>query len=251
MQDDIAAATERSQSPIIVALWKAYAYTRDAHSRSELIEHYLEFARMIAARLYKLRANNAVSFDDYLQYARTGLIEAVDRFDPARGVRFESFAGLRIRGAILNGLESETEQAAQQKVHGLSAITERLESLRVGTPARERQSLDGWVNAVVSVAIGVLLESDEEDHPADDNVVANPYASVELLFLRRRLKSSIHLLSPREAKIIELHYFEHQEFQLIAQQMKISKGRVSQLHAQGLAKLQKILKTPSNTTTEL
>jgi RNA polymerase sigma factor for flagellar operon FliA len=197
---------------------------------------------MVAARLYKLRATNAVSFDDYLQYARTGLLEAVDRFDPTRGVRFESFASARIRGAILTGLESETELAAQQKYRGTTCIAERLESLRDPlNDKRSASSLEGWVSTVVSVAMGLLLERDDAEHPADESINANPYASIEILCLRRKLLGGVKQLPEREAEVIRLHYFEHREFQIIAEELKVSKGRVSQLHARALMRLKQTL----------
>jgi len=158
---------------------------------------------------------------------------------------------MRIRGAILSGLEVETEQAAQKKSLGLSTIVERLESLREVLPKRGSQSLDSWVNTVVSVAIGVLLDSGEEQHVADDHASSNPYASAELQCLQRKLTSSVSRLPPREATVIRLHYFEHQEFQFIAEEMHISKGRVSQLHQRALTRLKQILRADSESKLEL
>jgi len=251
MQDDIATDTGRSVAPVVLALWSSYVQSRDQYFRKMLIDHYLELAKMHAARLYKLRPNDSVSFDDYLQYARTGLLESIDRFDPARNVRFESFAAVRIRGAVLNGLELETEQAAQRKVHSISSLTERLESLRGHESKRNLSMLDTWVDTVVSVAMGLLLETGEDSHQADEEIAANPYASVELLHLRRKLMSGIGILPSREAMVVRLHYFEHQEFQFIAEEMKLSKGRISQLHAQALSRLKKIMRSENDKEIEL
>jgi len=235
----------------LASLWRHYFHSHDDGAREVLIQHYMEFARIMAASLYKLRATNAVAFDDYLQYARTGLLEAIDRYDPAREVKFETFAAIRIRGSILNGLECETEQAAQNKARDSVALSERLHSIyganvKVGVS----QPLDTWVNAVVSVAMGVLLD-DAQDHPSDERSAANPYASVELLYLRKQLVAHVDKLSPREAAVIRMHYFEQEEFQLIAEQLKISKGRVSQLHGQALNKLKRFLTSQAKTRLDL
>lgn len=207
---------------------------------------------MLAARLYKLRPNNAVSFDDYLQYARTGLLESIDRFNPTRGVRFENFAAARIRGAILSGLDSENELAAQQKSFRGALVADRLELLRSSLGRSSNANvLEQWVQAVVTVAMGVLFERDDDDHPADESVSANPYASVELLHLRRKLQDGVGCLPEKEAQVIRLHYYEHQEFQAIAGQLKISKGRVSQLHAQALLRLKEMVYPVKVTNREL
>src|SRR5215510_6911182 len=92
-------------------LWETFSTSRDARTRSELIEHYMPFAKMIAAKVYGMSGAHASNFDDYLQYARVGLIEAVDRFDAARGVSFEAYAVHRVRGAVLNGVSQESEIA--------------------------------------------------------------------------------------------------------------------------------------------
>jgi len=81
--------------------------------------------------------------------------------------------------------------------------------------------------------------------------VANPYASVELFHLRKKLINSVEKLPPREATVIRMHYFEHEEFQLIAEQLKVSKGRVSQLHSQALEKLKCMLRTSTETEFDL
>lgn len=234
---------ECSEASRLATLWKHFFYSHDPQLRAELIEHYMQFARVMAASLYKLRATNAVAFDDYLQYARTGLLESIDRFDPNRDVKFEAFAAIRIRGSVLNGLEMETEQAAQYKARNAHHLSERLDSIRhAEIKPNSAQLLESWVNTVVSVALGVLL-TDIEQSSADQQNVANPYASVELLYVRQKLMSSLAKLSPREAAVVKMHYFEQEEFQLIAEKLNVSKGRVSQLHAQALNKLKQILRT--------
>jgi RNA polymerase sigma factor for flagellar operon FliA len=231
--------------------WLQFRESRDANVRTRLIEHYLNFARMIAAKLYSLRFDNSVAFDDYLQYARTGLLEVIDRYEPSSGVPFEGFAIHRIRGAILNGLGSESELAAQRKAGLPSRIVERLESLTsFHAELAESDALGHWVETVVGMAIGRLLDQEPQE-PADESAHANPYARVELLELRSRLGNTVGKLPAREADIIRLHYFEHYEFQWIAESLAITKGRVAQLHARALLRLRDSLKSKSELDYEL
>src|SRR5258708_33572734 len=107
---------EQEPSPDLeeeAALWQRCVADRDRVLRAKLIERYLRTAQKLAAYAYSRRGPQAPEFADYLQWARLGMIEACDRYDPKREASFVTFAGYRIRGAILNGLERATEGAAQ------------------------------------------------------------------------------------------------------------------------------------------
>lgn len=221
--------------------WQQFFQLRDPALRKQLIEHYLTFARTIAAKLYRLRADDSVSFDDYLQYARAGLIEAVDCFDPTMAVAFESFSFHRIRGSVLNGLSAESELAAQRKAGLPTGLNERLHSFDLTqTYDSDEDFLHHWVEKVVGVAIGLILDN-AQGRLADENFCSNPYARIELLYLRRRILHCLELVPLREREVIRLHYFEQLEFQFVAERLSISKSRVSQLHARGLRHLRLLL----------
>jgi len=129
----LAVSTESARS-----LWAQFAQSRQGPPREDLIAHYLPLARIWAAKLYRVRVDDSVPFDDYLQYARLGLLEAIDRFDPAREASFETFSSYRIRGAILNGLGRESEVAAQ-RAQWCMLVRERIDSLhpQINRPAAD------------------------------------------------------------------------------------------------------------------
>jgi RNA polymerase sigma factor FliA len=228
----LAASTEIAHS-----LWARFAQSREGRCREELIAHYLPLARIWAAKLYRQRPDDSVSFDDYLQYARVGLLEAIDRFDAARGASFETFSGYRIRGAVLNGLGQETE-AADRRAQWAAATRARIDSLH---PPEDRGAadLEDLAQLTVGLALGVLL--DEEREPSDPSPAGNPYAATELADLRGLLRRLVEQLPEREREIIRQHYFYEREFQLIAVELGVTKGRVSQLHAQALVRIATLL----------
>ncbi len=221
-------------------LWEAFALSRDAHTRGELIEHYMPVAKRFAAKVFGLRANAATSFDDCLQYARVGLIEAIDRYDVSRRVPFEAYAAPRIRGAILNGLAHETEVLAQRSFWR-TRVRERTDSLLGDKQSRpERASLQELIQVTVGLALGMVLDDVAQEIP-DENQRANPYAVAELQQLSREVRRLLPKLPEREQQIIRAHYFEFKELQSIAAEYGVTKGRVSQLHAQALARLRTLL----------
>jgi RNA polymerase sigma factor FliA len=222
------------------ARWREYASSRTQELRSELIQRYIGLARITAARLYQRRLDNSVAFADYLQYARVGLVEAIDHYDPAREVPFEAFSSYRIKGAVLNGLEGESELAAQRAFWSRRA-RDRFESLKSHeTQGDRRASLEELVNLTVGLALSHVIEHDDGE-VIDESLAANPYAVTELAQLKRAVRSLLPALPDRERELIRRHYEEHVEFQQIAVEWGVTKGRVSQLHAQALQRLRQLL----------
>jgi len=215
-----------------VSLWHRYVSTRDTEVREQLITRHLDTARKIAASLYANRINNTIDFSDYLQYARLGLIEAVDRFDPAHRASFTTFATYRIRGSILNGVEKATEKAAQH-AQRKRAQRERVKSVREGAD-HPSDAFSSMVDVAISLALGYLLEESGIWRPGNEDPGADPYRSLELKRLAERMGLIVQALPEREQLIIRYHYFQQMEFVAIGDVLGISKVRVSQLHARAL-----------------
>lgn len=216
-------------SPEEQDLWRRYVAHRDLETRGILVERNLHLARKIAASQYALRFDDAVEFADYLQYARVGLLEALDRFDPEREASFGTFAQYRIRGAILNAIQRTSERAAQ---HGFRTqmLKERTQSLR----GEGRDRFSEMVNLTIGLALGYVLEDSGLWKEADDDAASDPYQMYELKALSRRLSMILDAMPARERQLVKRHYFEHADFSALASEMGISKGRVSQLHARAL-----------------
>jgi RNA polymerase sigma factor for flagellar operon FliA len=224
----------------VAALWSTFGIVRDPATRDALIAHYTPFARHLAARLFRLRADDSVPFADYFQYARVGLVEAVDRYDPAREASFETFSTYRIRGAVLNGLGKESELAAQ-RAYWRTQVQERIDSLKSEAFANGQPTLDDFVDLTVGLAIGVLLDPEPDEELPDISIPANPYAGTELAGIRRIVCEAVEQLPDRERMLVVRHYFKQEEFQTIAAELGITKGRVSQLHSAALGRIRKRL----------
>jgi RNA polymerase sigma factor FliA len=206
---------------------------QSAAARNALVEHYLGLARGIAASVYRLRTDNSVSFDDYQQYGRMGLLHAVERFEPDRGVPFEAYAARRVRGAILNGLGKESEVLAQ-RANRASQERERLRSIREGVAGADR--MERLVHVTLTLAISAILDG-EFSEPVDDARHNNPYEAAEFSQLSARMWLLLEGLPERERWVMQRHYRDGVEFQEIAVELAITKGRVSQLHAQALTRV--------------
>lgn len=231
------------------ALWRRFTESRELHLRGRLIERYLPLARSAAARHYRLRADDSVPFEDYLQYARIGLVEAIDDYDPGREASFETYSSYRIRGAVLNGLGRESEIAAQRnfwrtRLQEIEDATPPVAPTEVEVGAIEPDAGEALIApSGNTVALGFLLEH-EGDDVADEAVQANPHAAVEQVELLTLVGMALEKLPARERELIRRHYFEQCEFRVIAHELAVSPGRVSQLHAQALLRIRQLLYSP-------
>lgn len=201
---------------------------------------------MMAAKVYARRIYTEMEFADYLQYARIGLIEAVDRFEPERGIKFETYASKRISGAMLSGIEGSSE--IQQQI----AARKRILGQRVASLADEPETAAG-VDAVFSrlaeiafgLAVGFALE-DSGMHCVETGEYAdNSYTGVEIKQLQSRINQAVLALPANQRNVIQMHYLQQRAFEEVATDMALSRGRIAQIHKQALASLRSLLQNSS------
>lgn len=229
-----------------VALWGEFARTRDAGLRAQLVQRYLGFARIMAGKLYANRPYAGLEYDDYLQFARVGLLESVDRYDAGRGALFETYAAIRIQGAILSGIQSYSE--LQEQVAARKAIVgERVQSVHGGAaPAGIEDTFAHLAEMAIGLAIGFALEGTGIYQSGDEAVAGKGYTGVEMKQLQARVLELVAALPERQRQVIRGHYLQQLRFEEVAEQMGISKGRVSQLHKTALQHLGDSLREAGN-----
>jgi RNA polymerase sigma factor for flagellar operon FliA len=238
-------------------LWARWRGGADAAAREELISRHLGYARIVAASYYARRLHDEIEFDEYLQFASLGLVESVDRFDPAVGAQFKTFAARRMHGAILSGVERLTEK--QQQIAARQRLRrERVESIKdraceAGHPSNGAGSTDekaratcpealfGYLAEVgIGLALSCLLEGtgmvdDPSQAPAD--APDTHYQPVELRQLQRHVRELVGRLSDQEQIVIRYHYLQERGFDEVAVRLGVTKGRVAQIHRKALAAL--------------
>jgi RNA polymerase sigma factor for flagellar operon FliA len=180
-------------------------------------------------------------FDEYFHFAVVGMMEALERYAPDRGAQFKTFATPRINGAILNGLERLSEKQQQIGLQRRLA-RERLESLKEQDGQDPgRQLLQQLGDIGVGIALGFLLEGTGMMCSGDDALPDNAYSHIELRQLRERLWQLVERLTEREKQVIRRHYLQQQGFEEIAAILQLTRGRVSQLHRQGLDRIRRLM----------
>lgn len=219
-------------------LWEQWATQRDRRARDALILMHAPWARQVAREIFFRVRSKTIEWGDFVQNATVGLIEATDRFDPTRGIGFHTFAKHRIRGAVFDGLR----RLWNMEYSSSATQVDRSESLN----DEEADPLDAFVTWTVGMGIGWLLDGVSLHDPA--SLPQTPYAELERDQLREILGHAVDLLPERERLVLTLHYFQYTPFSDIAVLLKVTKGRVSQLHKQGIARLRDCLRVYANST---
>jgi len=228
-------------------LWDLLRRHGDIDARAALIEAYRPFARSLAATLYGRRVDDDIGFDDYHQWSLLGMIESIDRFDPAQGAKFETFASRRMHGRVIDGIESATEKqrqiAARRRLRASRLVDVRTMAGADVSTLRDDDLL-GYLSEVgMGIAVSMMLEGTGmiDATASADAMLDTGYERAELRLLRDSLQASIAQLSNQEQSVIRSHYLDDHPFEDIAAKLQLTKGRISQLHRQALGKLRQIL----------
>jgi len=225
------------------ALWEACRTDGSLPARDQLFSNYLPFAQSLARRQFLDRRGGDIEFADLYQLACAGLLEAIDHFDPGRGVPFTGFAARRVTGSIVDGVAKMSEVREQISYRNRMRY-ERARSMSPGQVEALSPSaaLDELIELALGLALGFILEGTAlyvSEGQADRQ--ANAYDSLVWRDTLRRALAEVAGLPPREQAILRRHYFDGLGFEQIGDLLGISKGRVSQIHRAALLLLKKRL----------
>jgi RNA polymerase sigma factor for flagellar operon FliA len=235
-------------------LWEAWRAEGDEQARQRLLSMHLPYARVVAASYYAKRLHDEIEFADYSQLASLGLIEALGRFDPDRGVQFRTFAARRMHGAILDGIERLTEK--QQQIAARQRLqAQRRAAIKAGaaahgdSPRSDEQVLQYVAEVGLAFALAWVLDGTGMLDAGEKSETLPFYRSVELDQLRRRVVELVSALPAQERTVIQGHYFHERPFEEIADDLRLTRGRISQVHRKALTRLQATLRAQQDCDT--
>ncbi len=233
-------------------LWKDYARLRSTELREKLILEYAPLVKVVAGRLSMYLGYN-VEYDDLVSYGIFGLIDAIDKYDPTKQNKFETYASLRIRGEILDQIRKmdwipRTVRQKQKQLdaamkefeadHGRQATDEELAtSLGISTDEYYEWQSQLKVTNVISLNEFMESGSDVPNSGSSSSHFMQPESAFEEQELKEVLVEALDLLTEKERRVIELYYYEELTLKEIAAVLEVSESRVSQLHTKALGKM--------------
>lgn len=231
-------------------LWKKYKEKQDPLAKNELIVHYVELVKIVAGRLYNSK-NRELEFDDLVSFGVIGLIDAVEKFDISKNVKFETYANIRIRGAIIDQIRALDwiPRSARQKYKDMEEaittlqskyefdITDEMIANQMSLSVVEFNRMLGEFTTFSVVSLEEKLSESSNFNPISEIIDFNPEASILDRNTKEVLKNAIDQLPDRERLIINLYYYSELTYKEIAEVLEISESRISQLHTKSILKL--------------
>lgn len=230
----------------LTALWSRYSKQHSREDRDALVENYMELVNIIGGRL-AISLPSFVDRDDLISSGYFGLLDAVDRFEPERKVKFETFASIRIRGAMLDYLRSQdwVPASLRAQIRNYEDTLCHLE-LKLGRSATDDEVADALgmdlcdyqrLLSKMNVATVIPLDDYVRTEMPNENSPNDPAKIVDKAVLREALAGAIHELPERERHIVSLYYYEELTMKEIGLVMHISEARVCQLHTRAIFRL--------------
>ena len=250
---------ETEQELSIDQVWEQFFKTHNDQSRNQLMEHYRNLVKYCAERLHS-KLPDKVELDDLISAGIFGLMDAIDAFDPGRGVKFETYCSPRIRGSILDELRSMdwVPRLVRARAHQLSRATHSLET-HLGRKPTEKEiaqelkmdkdefnRLQRDANAVSLVSLTTKYsDGDGEKDIREIDVIKDERSKNPVIEAQKRdLKNLLTKgLTRAERLIIVLYYYEEMTMKEIGATLDLSESRVSQMHSSIIARLKAQMNT--------
>lgn len=233
-------------------MWEEYAKGRPSLLRQKIIIEYANLVKIVAGRLSMYLGSN-VEYDDLVGYGVFGLIDAIDKFDYLKGIKFETYASLRIRGAILDEIRKmdwipRTLRTKQKKI---DAVYNKIESTLGKKPTDEDvakeleisvSELELWksqtkISNLISLDEYLEQGSEVRMDAHSNSHFEQPQKLVEKQELKDLLIKTLDTLTEKEKKVIVCYYYEELTLKEISLILEVSESRISQLHTKALQKM--------------
>ena len=231
--------------------WKKWHENKDPLAREWLVVHYASLVKFVAGRL-AAGLPKRVEIGDLINSNMFGLMNAIDRFDPSLGFKFETYAVPRIRGAILDSLRSLdwVPRSVRSKARTVENAISDLEHALKRSPTDDElaaklkinsSELEKWLTEIASSAVGPLDHVIADNTPASTHsgasYVPSPDSVVEAQELRKIMRQEIKRLPERERTVLVLYYEENLTLGEIGDVLGVTESRVSQIHTKAVLQL--------------
>lgn len=226
--------------------------------KEELVKKYIPLVKYIASRVI-IGKTKYIEYEDLVSYGMLGLMDAINKFDETRGMKFSTYASIRIKGAMIDELRknSPISKGAMDKLNRYNDAVERLQKRFGREPSdaeitaelkislKEMMEIENYINYISIVSLEDLIFSEEDDIPLigtiQDDKSPSPEKTLEEKEELEYLAKAIDLLNEKDRTVLSLYYYDGLTLKEIGQVLSVSESRVCQLHSRAIVHLRKAL----------
>ncbi|NEU03518.1 FliA/WhiG family RNA polymerase sigma factor [Clostridium senegalense] len=227
--------------------------------KNHVVEQYIPLVKYIASRII-MGKTKYVEYEDLVSYGMIGLMDALNKFDESKGMKFSTYAAIRIKGSMIDELRknSPISKGAMDKLNKYNEAVENLQNRFLREPnsqeiAKEMDislsdltKIENYINYISIVSLESLMFNDDDDisliGTIEDKKIIGPEKSLEQSELIEYLGKAVDLLRDKDRLIITLYYYEKLTLKEIGKILEVSESRVCQLHSKAIINLRKALK---------
>ncbi len=237
-------------------LWLLFKKNRDPKIRDAFVKQYAPLVKYVAGKVAMGMPHN-VEFDDLVGFGVFGLIDAINKFDPEKHVKFKTYAVTRIRGAIFDELRSIdwVPRSVRQKAREIEDTVQRLEA-SLGRSATDQEiaadmgmNIEEYHKAMLKVSGTSIMSLNDVWYTGEENDKVsivdsiespqslNPDIIVEKEEIKKVIVEAINELPEKEKKVLVLYYYEDLTLKEIGKVLEVTESRISQLHTKAITRL--------------
>lgn len=224
-----------------------------------IIEEYIPLVKYIASRI-SIGKNKVMDYEDLVSYGIIGLMDAMSKFDESKGIKFSSYASIRIKGAIIDEIRKSRpiSKGAMDKLNRYNAAVEKLQNTLYREPINEEIAkelnislmevgeIENYINYISIVSLEDIIFSDDEDMTVMGIIEDKNSPSPEESFVNSEklevLAEAIENLNEKDRIILNLYYYEGLTLKEIGSVLNVSESRVCQLHSRSIRNLREKMK---------
>lgn len=227
--------------------------------REQIVKKYIPLVKYIASRVM-IGKSKYIEYEDLVSYGLLGLMDALNKFDENRGMKFSTYASIRIKGAMIDELRknSPISKGAMDKLNRYNDAVENLQRKLLREPSdkeiadslgidlSEIGEIENYINYISIVSLEDLIFSDDDDIPLigtiEDPKSPSPEKSLEEKEELQYLTKALDVLNEKDKTVLSLYYYEKMTLKEIGKILNVSESRVCQLHSRAIIHLRKTLK---------
>lgn len=232
---------------------------RNVDGKEQIIQEYIPLVKYIASRVM-FGKNKYMEYEDLVSYGMIGLMDALSKFDSTKGMKFSSYASIRIKGAIIDELRKNRpiSKGAMDKLNGYNKAIDELQMELLREPTvkeianhlnislNEVAEIENYINYISMVSLENVIFSDDEDvnlmGVIEDKNSPSPDSYLEEKEQLEVLTQAIELLKEKDRLILNLYYYEGLTLKEIGIVLSVSESRVCQLHSRAIRNLRECMK---------